>query len=396
MAETEIKRVNFFDGQFLKQEELNDLTNYAVRMQRRLLFALFDKSGVIETGSADLAVEVPNPAQKAIRVRAGMAIGRRSDVAEAHEIILRQDVTSISLTVASASVPVPLQPGDTGIVTIHYDEQPSGGDAAHPTRIKETAVVTVHRNAPPEPNPARPLIVLGKVAFDSMVVTPGQRQRTQINAGLTGGKPLQQSAVISSIDPQQALQGSSVQITIAGMKLGGATAINFDKPGITVQNIQSDLAGARITAMLTVAANAALGTNHFTVTTSGGPVDSPANAFSVLAAPQVTAVTPATSGPGGEISVRGVNIRDPRLGDGQPATGTEILFLHADTSDVLAKSANVTVAPNIGTSQQVKVKLPPVAEWRVPLLLGVRVRVRLIFQRATAEAPGAPLQVFLQ
>src|SRR3954454_21873233 len=191
MAETEIKRVNFFDGQFLKQDELNDLTNYAVRMQRRMLFALFDKSGVVDTGSADLAVDVPTPGQKAIRVRAGMAIGRRSDVAEAHEIILRQDVAPISLTAASATVPVPLQPGDTGIVTIHYDEQPAGGDAAHPTRIKEIAMVMVHRNAPPEPDPARPLIVLGKVAFDSMVVTPGQRQRTQINSGLTGGKPLQ-------------------------------------------------------------------------------------------------------------------------------------------------------------------------------------------------------------
>src|SRR5262245_64987518 len=102
MAEAEIKRVNFFDGQFLKEAEFNDLSDYMVHMRRRLLFVLFNLSGVIQAGGGDLVVDVPSPAQKTIRVRAGMAIGKRPDLVEAKEIILRDD-TQIDLTVTQTT-----------------------------------------------------------------------------------------------------------------------------------------------------------------------------------------------------------------------------------------------------------------------------------------------------
>lgn len=396
MAESEIKRVNFFDGQFLKQDELNDLSNYAVHMQRRLLFVLFDKSGVIDTGSSDLVIDVPNAGQKAIRLRAGMAIGRRLDVAEAHEIILRNDVSPISLTTQSAMVPVPLQATDTGIVTIHYEEEKSGGDATHPTptRINENAVITIHRNAPPAPDPARPLIELGRVAFDSMMVTTEHRQRAQINGGLTGGKPLQQTPTIGGIAPKQALQGSVQPITIDGAKLGGATALTFDNPGIAVQNLLVDPSGIKITATLIIAANAAAGSTGFTVTTPVGPALSGAVALTILPAPQLTAVIPPTSLVGRDISVRGSNIRDPRIGVGQPAAGTTIAFVDPTTQQIITNGVNPTVAADIGAVQQVTVTLPPAAAWGgPPETASLRVNVRVIVNGVSAVDPTALLRV---
>src|SRR5262249_45595961 len=157
MAEAEIKRVNFFDGQFLKEAEFNDLSNYMVHMRRRLLFVLFNQSGVIQAGGGDLQLDAPVQGQKILRVRAGMAIGKRADLAEAKEIILRDDAQIDISNVQNTdvfSVPVALQGTDTGIVTIHYEEQnvkdpPSEGDVSGDTRIKERARITVHRNQLP-------------------------------------------------------------------------------------------------------------------------------------------------------------------------------------------------------------------------------------------------------
>lgn len=398
MAESEIKRVNFFDGQFLKQDELNDLSNYAVHMQRRLLYVLFDKSGVIDTGSSDLVVDVPNAGQKAIRVRAGMAIGRRPDVAEAHEIILRNDVSPISLTTQSAMVPVPLQAADTGVVTIHYEEGKSGGDATHPTptRINENAVITVHRNAPPAPDVARPLIELGRVAFDSMMVTTEHRQRAQISGGLTGGKPPQQPRIVG-IDPPQALQGSTLQITIVGTKLDGATAIAFgNAAGIAAQIVQVDPSGTRITATLSIAASVAAGSIGFSVATPGGTVSSQSVTFAVLPAPAplVSAVIPASSLVGRDISVRGSNIRDARIKVGQPAAGTTIAFVDPTTQQIITNGVNPTVAADIGAVQQLTVTLPPAAAWGGPPATGsLRANVRVIVNGVSADNPTALLRV---
>src|SRR5262249_46945402 len=159
MAEIEIKRTNFFDGQFLKQAEFLDMDGYHVHMRRRWAFVLFNQSGVVQAAATDLNVEVPNLAQKQLRVRAGMAIGKRPDLAEAKEVVLREDTALIDLTSIGANVPAALQAGDTGIVTVHYLEEavaqpPSEGDVAGNTRIKERAQITVHRNNLPGPNAA--------------------------------------------------------------------------------------------------------------------------------------------------------------------------------------------------------------------------------------------------
>src|SRR5215471_17917242 len=93
--EMEIKRVNFFDGQYLQAKEFIDLTNYIVHMRRRLLYSLFTGSGVVQIDSHDLQIVTPNmpgdPTNKIVMVTKGMAIGRRADTFESNEIILRED-----------------------------------------------------------------------------------------------------------------------------------------------------------------------------------------------------------------------------------------------------------------------------------------------------------------
>ena len=91
MTEAAIKRVNFFDGQFLKQGEFLGLENYHRHMRRRLLHMLFDQSGVVQLNTTDLKVLIADAAQKLITVKAGLAIGKRDDLVEAKEIVLRED-----------------------------------------------------------------------------------------------------------------------------------------------------------------------------------------------------------------------------------------------------------------------------------------------------------------
>jgi hypothetical protein len=403
MAEPEIKRVNFFDGQFLKAAELNDLSNYAVHMQRRLLFMLFvGQGGVVDTGASDLAVDVPTAGQKAIRVRAGMAIGRRIDIAEAHEIILHSDVSPINLTVASAAVPAPLQAHDTGIVTIHYEEVRSGGDdPTNKTRINETAVITVYRNATPPSDPAKPLVVLGKVAFDTMTVTSDQRQIAQINPGLVGGKPPPVKQKIFSITPKEAFQGSVVQIRIAGAKLDGASAISFDDRQISAQILAVDPSGTSLDASLTIPANVSASSMGFVVTTPAGLLNSKqsdndplAVIFTVVAIPQDIVILTTSESVGHPITLRGSNIRDAGLAPNQPAAGTSVSFVDPTTQAVLATAEGVLVAPDIGSTQQIQVKAPPAAKWNPQPAANssLTVKVRITFKGASGTS-GSVLRV---
>ena len=275
MAETEIKRVNFFDGQFLKEEEFNDLSNYMVHMRRRLLFVLFNQSGVIQASGGDLVVDAPNQAVKAIRVRAGMAIGKRPDLAEAKEIILRED-TQIDLTTVQNtdvfSVPVALGAGDTGIVTVHYEElgakdPPSEGDVPGDTRIKERARITVHRNQlSPGPNAANgePFIRLGNVAFNTMAIDQTPRQTAFLQGALIAATPQ------ISLSPNTVPSTGNVSMTVTssgGLNLSGATAASVNISNMTgVTNVavsNQQLTSMTLTFTLT---SAAAGPRTVTVT----------------------------------------------------------------------------------------------------------------------------------
>lgn len=243
MAEIEIRRVNFFDGQFLREAEFNDLSDYMVHMRRRLLFMLFGQSGVVQIGDAPLTIRCDEG--KRIRVTAGTAIGMRADAVEAKEIILAQDTGPIDLSAQGPMVPEALQAGDTGIVTIHYDEvgvkdPASEGDVQKETRIIEKAIITVHRNQVNAINPksGEPLIRLGDVNFDTMAFDTTQRQETFLRTTLLAGTPS------ISVAQTEVTAGGQITLNVSsfgGFKLLGATNNNVEiTPSvgtITVQNV---------------------------------------------------------------------------------------------------------------------------------------------------------------
>jgi len=277
MAEDEIKRVNFFDGQFLKQGEFLDLDTYHRHMRRRWAYVLFNQSGVIQATPTDLTIAVEDATQKKIRVRAGMAIGKRDEFAEAREIVLRED----QILDLNAQQP-PLQAGDTAIIAIHYEEEavadpPSEGDTPGKTRVKEHAVVTVHRNNLPGSTAGNgePFVRLGDVNFQQMAINTGQRQTALINAALVGTQAQPQAPTITGINPTQLAQGASLTpVTITGTNLNGASAVTFSTANVTAQAVAANATGTQVTANVSVGLNAPVGPVTFSVATPAGTAQS--------------------------------------------------------------------------------------------------------------------------
>jgi hypothetical protein len=236
MAEVEIKRTNFFDGQFLKQGEFLDMDGYHAHMRRRLNFALFDRSGVLQITPTDLAVEVVNAAAKLIRVRAGAAIGMRPDLMEGKEIVLRIDQNIDLNTVPGVAA------GDTLIVTIHYDEvftDPSSlGGVTGDTRVKELAPITIHRNSLPGVNAANgePFVRLGNVVFNSMAVQP-PRDVAFLKTALFATAPS------ITFSPNTLTAGVSTTVTVTssgGLNLGALLPADINiapASNITITNV---------------------------------------------------------------------------------------------------------------------------------------------------------------
>lgn len=196
MAEKEIKRMNFFDGQFLKEGEFIDEQYYHLHMRRRMNYILFENAGVINVNSDDLKFINIDNSNKTFRVKAGMAISRNDNDMEAKEIILRQDSHTQNLNDEGISS---LQ---TAYVTIHYEDEavkdpPSEGDINKETRVKEKAVITVHSSKPTGSAPnGEEYILLGALNFDNMEsLTPtspdySERQEAKIRASLVGAAAL--------------------------------------------------------------------------------------------------------------------------------------------------------------------------------------------------------------
>jgi hypothetical protein len=271
MPEIDIKRTNFFDGQFLKQGEFLDLDAYHRHMRRRFLFLLFDQSGVVQSSPSDLAVEIFNVAQRQIRVRAGMAVGRRGDVVEAKEIVLRDDL----IVDLNAQNP-PLQTGDTGIVTVHYNEvltDPSTeGGVLGNTRVQEQAVITVHRNQLPGANAANgePFVRLGNVLVgaNTLTVDPvAPRQVAFLRTSLLAATPT------IAVSPNQVTAGLVVPLTVtssggfnlATLPANPGAAVIPPIPGVT-SIVASNQTANSATLTLTLAANAQPGSRTLAIT----------------------------------------------------------------------------------------------------------------------------------
>jgi hypothetical protein len=313
MAEIEIQRTNFFDGQFLKQGEFRDLDAYHVHMRRRWAFVMFNQSGVVQALPNDLRVDVPNPAVKQLFVHAGMAIGKRQDLAEAKEIVLPEDTALIDLTTVSPNVPTPLQAGDTGIITVHYVEEPvaqppSEGDVQDNTRIKERAQITVHRNNLPAPNAANnePFVRLGDVSFNNMQLDPGQRQTAFINLSLV-------ASIQVTMSSSTVTQGGPITANVtASTDLSAVTAasghISITGAGVTIGNVAHPTTTS-LTITLTVANNAAVGSDSISVTVGGTSGQASFAVQTAVAAPTITG--PASGIRNQPITITGTNFIAP-------------------------------------------------------------------------------------
>jgi len=250
MPEMEIKRTNFFDGQFLKQGEFLDLDAYHRHMRRRFLYLLFDKSGVIQSAAGDLALSVENTLLKTVRVKAGVAIGKNTDQVEAKEIVLRTDqIVDVSGTALGAA--------DTAILSIHYGELPgdpsSQGGVTGDTRIREQALIEVHKNTVPAVAAnGEPYIRLGAVDQNMNLVNPPPRDVSFIQTALIAATPA------ISLSPNVITVGTTGDVIITaagGLDLTGLLAADVVVSGGLTRNAVTPISST--SARVNVTANTA-------------------------------------------------------------------------------------------------------------------------------------------
>ena len=365
MAEVEIKRTNFFDGQFLKEGEFKDMDLYHVHMRRRWAFVMFNQSGVVQAGASDLTVHVPNPANKVVIVRAGMAIGKNPNDVEAKEVVLRNDTAPIDLTATSVEVPTPIAAGQTGFVTVHYLEQPvpnpaSEGDVAGNTRVLEHARITVHNAAPPPSAPnGEPYIRLGDVTFNTMAVSAANRQQAFFNAALLATPPQ------ITVSPATVSAPGTAVLTVTssgGLNLSGPPTVVISPPaGITTAVSNQTANSLTLTLTLTPLAN--IGLHNLTITTNA-TASTTFSVAAVMPAPTLGPV-PASMGKGSLQTITGNNFIAPVTvtfnnggavvgpaftGAGESQTNTQIKFIvpaaaATGTLTIAAAGGSVTTAP---------------------------------------------------
>ena len=374
MAEKEIKRMNFFDGQFLKEGEFIDEQYYHLHMRRRMNYILFENAGVINVNSDDLKFINIDNSNKTFRVKAGMAISRNDNDMEAKEIILRQDSPTLNLNDEG------ITSGQTAYVTIHYEEElandpPSEGDIDKETRVKEKAVVEVHSSKPTGPAPnGEEYIYLGALNYDNMTNPDyNNRNEAKIRASLVGAAALP-APTIMGISEHSGVPGDVVTATITGTNLTGANAVAFSGSGVTA-TIQPGGTATALSVSITIDAAASSGPRTFTVTTPGGTADSAGVVgaeFEVETPPQpvvVSSFSPGNVVPGqSNFQIRGSNIRDPNLSTGASAAGTTVRFADStDETTVLAETTTVVVMNDLADeTQRIRVTIPDASAFGSP------------------------------
>jgi hypothetical protein len=288
---TEIKRVRFFDGQFLKELEFRDEQAYHQHLRRRMNFFLFEKSGVVQIGTDDLRFFDLNNADKTFRVRAGMAICRTPLLAEGKEIVLFVDSPVIDLDAEG------IVAGGTAFVTIHYEEEeakdpPSEGDVDENTRVREKAVLRVHSSLPAGPAPnGEEFILLGTIVHTGMTADYTARHEAKLRASLLAA-PVVPSPEITGLTgtTSVAAGGAPVAAVIHGTNLAGATAVAFGDPAVTA--VVNSFTATTVNITVTAGPAAVAGPKSFTVTTPGGTASSPgAVNFTVTGAIPVPTIT---------------------------------------------------------------------------------------------------------
>jgi hypothetical protein len=162
----------------------------------------------------------------------------------------------------------------------------------------------------------------------SVTVTDEGQTSADVTFTVTG-------ATLSSMTPTSGVQGSSVNVTLTGSDLTGATAVNVSGSGITVSNL-AVVNDTTITATFAIAFNAAVSARNVTVATPAG--NTGAVIFDVVegAAPVLTAISPASG-------VRGTSVTVTLTGTGLGGTtGVAVSGGGVTVSNVVASATQVT------------------------------------------------------
>jgi hypothetical protein len=248
-----IKRLRYFDKQFLVEKDFTDEQKYHLEMRRRLN-RLLHTAGIAE------GLKVEKTGSKEVTVRAGAAID-----AQGREIILESD------QVIDLSDPTKFPPESEISITIFYQEEETDESSATvpgKTRITEKAVVQAAAGPP-----AEEAVVLARFKLDetsnvegainSLVDTPSDQSiqprggLSSINhvKGLNGDITLAAGTGIS-VTPNQAAQTISIELSGAQ---GPVSLDGVSSPGGNIDLVQS---GAIIIAPDNVNKRIAIGENH--------------------------------------------------------------------------------------------------------------------------------------
>ncbi|HLF26430.1 MAG TPA: fibronectin type III domain-containing protein [Anaerolineae bacterium] len=154
--------------------------------------------------------------------------------------------------------------------------------------------------------------------------------------------------VINSLSPTAALVGSTFTLTVNGVNLSNASALNINPAtGVTVSNLSSTASQA--TATITISPSAATGARNISVTTPGGA--SGVLPFTINApapAPTLTTLSPTSAMPGSvfTLTLNGANLGNASAVNFNPSSGISV-------SNISASSSQVTALVNISTSAPV-------------------------------------------
>src|SRR4029077_15915864 len=156
---------------------------------------------------------------------------------------------------------------------------------------------------------------------------------------------------LTSISPNNGVQGQSVPVTLTGTNFVAGATIALSGAGITVNNT-TVVSTTQITATFTIAANAATGAQNVTVTTSGGTSGAqPFMVNSVGALPTLTSISPnnGVQGQSVPVTLTGTNfIAGATIG----LKGAGITVSNTTVVSTTQITATFTIAANAPTGAQ--------------------------------------------
>jgi hypothetical protein len=308
----DIKRVRFFDGQFLKEGDFKAEQLYHSHLRRRMNFLMFQQSGVLPLTPADLTLEVVSAPAKTFKIKAGTAIAQNLKEQEGREIILVHDSAPIDLVAAG------ILDKQVAVVSLHWEQITSDlsteGEVSEDTRFFEQAVINVGLSKPATPiATGDPYVQIGTIVYDNVAgtvtVADTGREVALLRSALIATVP---APIITGVTGTTSAATGSVTMTIQGSNLLGATQVTFSDAAVTA--VLGANTAASLVVTVTVGPGATPGPKSFNVQTASGIGFSPGGVvFTVLQpAPTITGMvgnpTAVVGGPSITMILTGTNL----------------------------------------------------------------------------------------